>query len=281
MLRSEASSSPPKGIWPSHWNCSPSAEVSVGVINHMLLGWAWRVWRGGLAGGQLHAFRRLQTAPGHSNAPGRACSNGLLRLLPRPAPLNSPRSLRLADGKYHRLDRFGHKLATVVVPLTLEVEEQHQQPGHPQAVDQAAALAAALPASSASTGADTLGAAATAAAAAAAKAAGISDSGDVDGAGVPVPAAPPELAGAGGSEMDYMNNRVGGGWGGRAGGRVTGRVIGHWQGAGRSERAVPIAPVPPLPFPPPSPCLPADPPVAQHAGVGAGVGQQHCCRVGS
>lgn len=94
----------------------------------------------------------------------------LLPLLPIPA-----------DGKYHRIDRFGHKLPTVVVPLTLEEEEE---------------AASAADASSLS----------GSAAAAVAGAAGSEGAAGGGGAG-PAPEHIRSQSSVEG-EMDYMNNRV-------------------------------------------------------------------------
>lgn len=70
------------------------------------------------------------------------------------------------DGKYHRLDRFGHKLPTIVVPLAAEAEG-----------------------------------------------AGPSSNSSAAGGSLAEAVAAPELAASpsadGGSEMEYMNNKVG------------------------------------------------------------------------
>lgn len=103
---------------------------------------------------------------------------------------SSPYPLCHADGKYHLLDRFGHKMATVVVPLTVDnqAEEQEQQFEQGGAAPLAPALALA---------------------------AGVSSGGGASGhmlregseaAGLAPEHVPSSTAAEG--EMDYMNNRV-------------------------------------------------------------------------
>ncbi|KAL4853513.1 putative GTP diphosphokinase RSH1 [Chlorella vulgaris] len=95
-----------------------------------------------------------------------------------------------SDGKYHLLDRFGHKMATVVVPLTVEdqAEEQEQQFEQGGAAQLPPALA---------------------------HAAGVSSGGEASGhmlregseaAGLAPEHVPSSTAAEG--EMDYMNNRI-------------------------------------------------------------------------
>lgn len=67
----------------------------------------------------------------------------MLRLTPTPrAPSPTPPP---ADGKYHRLDRFGHKLPTIVVPLAAEAEEAPRPGGSAGAAGASLAEAVAAP----------------------------------------------------------------------------------------------------------------------------------------